>query len=377
MAVAPFRFLHLDQLALERPLSDIGPVTDALAEKLIQLPMQILENLRKTALDQEVDAVVITGSLFPVAPVSLSLRAAMTELIQRLNNAEIEFILVPDAAEWDSMSQEFRAEFPPGSVLTRKHEHFRCRFQESDSVAFKLISEEMQSQLSQSHTNSDQQGLQIAVVEKQYAGSAIREHFAHVIKMDPQSQTAQLVTVPHHHSAETVPIPIFPLLEVRRQLLVKPESTQEEILAQMQQHLDQLNWDHSHMLGAIHWEARGSGPLLHRLADSERQQELNRQLKSKRPLVHRWGLTPDTTDLKKWAAEDPLAEQFLELLERYQQAGHSDLIADLHSTFSNRSDWATPLRNMTEEISAESVFEEACLQAEHFLTTPSGKEMTS
>lgn len=373
MAVSPFRFLHFDQLALDRPLKETGPVSEELAEQIVLIPFQVLDNLLNSALEQEVDAVLVTGTLFGMTPASLPNRAAFSQLASQLFDAGIELILAPETEEWQLLPGEFKDSLSTSTVLTSGQPSHTCAHRDSDSARFTLIIPDRLHQVTPGNHN----GIQIAIIEKQHAGSSLRETFNHVVKVDTSTQSGTLVTVHHSHSSEQESLSYSSLKQLRRTLGFQPETTLVDLLSQMQQQIDQLDWEPRETIGLIHWEAKGSGPLLHSLNDVSHQQELQRQLRSNRPLVHRWTLLPLESDLTEWAKKDQLAEQFLQLLDQYKEVGHSDLLTDMHSTFAEHPEWNHQLKQITKEISPAEVYNEACLQGEHFLAFPAETESTT
>lgn len=95
MAAKPLRFLHAANLQLDCPLRGTGPLDDEIREIVEVATLTAFERVVSTAIERDVDALLITGNTFDAAYASLSAEVAMREGFARLDERNIPVFVSP------------------------------------------------------------------------------------------------------------------------------------------------------------------------------------------------------------------------------------------------------------------------------------------
>lgn len=124
MAV-PFRFIHAADLHLDSPFRGMSKVPERLKEKLMASTFSALRRLTKTAIQEQVDFIVISGDLYDEADRSLKAQLQLLKEWERLqqhgiavfvihgnhdplNGARAELKLPPNVTQFGANQMEYR-----------------------------------------------------------------------------------------------------------------------------------------------------------------------------------------------------------------------------------------------------------------------------
>lgn len=99
MASRPLRLLHAANLQLDFPLRGVGPVNDDIREIVDGATLIAYDRVIATALDKDVDAVMITGNTFDASYPSLAAEVAMREGFERLGERNIPVFITPGSTD--------------------------------------------------------------------------------------------------------------------------------------------------------------------------------------------------------------------------------------------------------------------------------------
>lgn len=95
MASRPLRLLHAANLQLDFPLQGVGPVNDDIREVVDGATLIAYDRMVTTAIDKDVDGVLITGNTFDATYPSLAAEVAMREGFERLGERNIPVFIAP------------------------------------------------------------------------------------------------------------------------------------------------------------------------------------------------------------------------------------------------------------------------------------------
>jgi hypothetical protein len=104
MASKPLRFLHAANLQLDCPLRGTGPLDDEIREVVDTATLTAFDRVVSTAIDKDVDALLVTGNTFDASYPSLAADVAMRDGFSRLAERQIPVFVTPGeldpAAAW-------------------------------------------------------------------------------------------------------------------------------------------------------------------------------------------------------------------------------------------------------------------------------------
>lgn len=95
MAGTAVRFLHAADLRLDCPLRDVGQLHDEVREIVDGATLIAFDRLITTAIDRDVDALLITGNTFDADYASLAAEVAMRDGFDRLAERHVPVFIVP------------------------------------------------------------------------------------------------------------------------------------------------------------------------------------------------------------------------------------------------------------------------------------------
>lgn len=95
MAAKPLRFLHAANLRLDAPLHNAGPLDDEIREIVQTATLTAFDRVVSTAIDKDVDALLITGNTFDAGDPSLAAEVAMRNGFSRLDERQIPVFVTP------------------------------------------------------------------------------------------------------------------------------------------------------------------------------------------------------------------------------------------------------------------------------------------
>lgn len=95
MTGQPLRLIHAANLQLDCPLQSIGPVEDEIREIVDRATLTAFDRLITTALEKDVDALLITGNTFDASYPSLAAEVALREGFHRLSERQIPVFIAP------------------------------------------------------------------------------------------------------------------------------------------------------------------------------------------------------------------------------------------------------------------------------------------
>ena len=95
MAVKSLRILHAANLQLDCPLRTTGPLEDEIREIVESATLLAFERIITTAIEKNVDALLITGNTFDASYPSLAAEVALWEGFNRLNERQIPVLIAP------------------------------------------------------------------------------------------------------------------------------------------------------------------------------------------------------------------------------------------------------------------------------------------
>lgn len=99
MAAKPLRLLHAANLRLDCPLQGTGPLHDEIREIVDAATLIAFDRVVTTAIDKDVDALLITGNTFDASYASLAAEVAMREGFMRLADKHIPVFVTPGASD--------------------------------------------------------------------------------------------------------------------------------------------------------------------------------------------------------------------------------------------------------------------------------------
>lgn len=88
------RFIHAADLHLDTPFSGLEQISSKLGEKLREAPFKSLQKIVDTALEKEVDFVLLAGDLYNTERVNIKAQSLFIEQLKRLEKAEIAVFLI-------------------------------------------------------------------------------------------------------------------------------------------------------------------------------------------------------------------------------------------------------------------------------------------
>lgn len=88
------RFIHAADLHLDTPFSGLAQISPTLAKKLRQAPFESLAQIVNTALEKQVDFVLLAGDLYNTQRVNIKAQSLFIEQLTRLDQAEIPVFLI-------------------------------------------------------------------------------------------------------------------------------------------------------------------------------------------------------------------------------------------------------------------------------------------
>ncbi len=88
------RFIHTADLHLDRPFHNMASLPEALYEKISQAPFQTLHTIISTAIEREVDFIILSGDLFDGSNPSLRAKHRFYKEVQRLEAYDIPVFLI-------------------------------------------------------------------------------------------------------------------------------------------------------------------------------------------------------------------------------------------------------------------------------------------
>lgn len=107
MAAKPLRFLHAANLRLDVPLRGTGDVEDEIREIVQSATLTAFDRVVSTAIDKDVDALLITGNSFDASDASLAAEVTMRDGFSRLAERHIPVFVTPGqidpAAAWSEL----------------------------------------------------------------------------------------------------------------------------------------------------------------------------------------------------------------------------------------------------------------------------------
>lgn len=95
MAAKPLRFLHAANTCLDAPLHGVGPVSDEIREIVQDATLTAFDRIVSTAIDKDVDALLITGNTFDAHCASLAAEVALRDGFDRLADRNIPVFVAP------------------------------------------------------------------------------------------------------------------------------------------------------------------------------------------------------------------------------------------------------------------------------------------
>ena len=95
MPFEALKFIHATGLLVDHQVRDVGVVSDEARPLLIDASLKSFERLVETAVDQEVDFVLLTGGTFAEEDRSLRARVAICDGLQCLDEAGIQVFVIP------------------------------------------------------------------------------------------------------------------------------------------------------------------------------------------------------------------------------------------------------------------------------------------
>lgn len=108
MPARVLRFIHAAHLRLDAPLapSGVGPLDDDLRRLLDEATIEAFSRIVTTAIEQDADALIITGNTFDAAAGSLSADVALQRELRRLNQDGLPVFITPGLLDPSSAWRE-------------------------------------------------------------------------------------------------------------------------------------------------------------------------------------------------------------------------------------------------------------------------------
>lgn len=92
--MSQFKFIHAADLHIESPYKGVGQMNDALGKSLVEHGIKAYDKLIQTALDEQVDFLLIAGDSFDSESGSLSAQYRFLRGLEKLNTAEIPVFII-------------------------------------------------------------------------------------------------------------------------------------------------------------------------------------------------------------------------------------------------------------------------------------------
>ena len=92
--MSKFKFIHAADLHIESPYKGVAQMNESLGKSLVEHGVKAYETLIQTALDEEVDFMLIAGDSFDSESGSLSAQYRFVRGLERLNNAKIPTYII-------------------------------------------------------------------------------------------------------------------------------------------------------------------------------------------------------------------------------------------------------------------------------------------
>ena len=106
MASKPFRLLHAANLQLDCPLRGVGPVNDEIREIVDSATLTAFDRIVATAIEKDIDGLLITGNTFDSRYPSLAAEVSMRDGFERLAEKNIPVFVTPGDFDPASAWQE-------------------------------------------------------------------------------------------------------------------------------------------------------------------------------------------------------------------------------------------------------------------------------